>query len=29
MSIEYQDQSYFTKVFKKFAGVTPKQYKNS
>jgi YSIRK-targeted surface antigen transcriptional regulator len=26
--LNFHDQSYFTKVFKKFAGVTPKQYKS-
>ncbi|MNZ91444.1 Arabinose operon regulatory protein [compost metagenome] len=25
--LNYYDQSYFTKVFKKMAGVTPRQYK--
>ncbi len=26
--LNFHDQSYFTKIFKKFTGVTPKQYKN-
>lgn len=26
--LNFNDQSYFTKVFKKYAGVTPKQYRN-
>ncbi len=27
--LNFHDQSYFTKVFKKYVGVTPKKYKNS
>jgi AraC-like DNA-binding protein len=26
--LNYNDQSHFTKTFKKFTGITPKQYKN-
>ncbi|WP_227011817.1 helix-turn-helix transcriptional regulator [Paenibacillus lutimineralis] len=26
--LNFHDQSHFTKVFKKYTGVTPKQYKN-
>ncbi|BBH20681.1 AraC family transcriptional regulator [Paenibacillus baekrokdamisoli] len=28
-SLAFNDQSYFTKVFKKFTGVTPKQFRNN
>nr|WP_255724496.1 helix-turn-helix domain-containing protein [Shimazuella soli] len=27
--LHFTDQSHFTKVFKKFAGITPKQYRNT
>nr|WP_237446585.1 helix-turn-helix transcriptional regulator [Shimazuella alba] len=27
--LHFTDQSYFTKVFKKFVGITPKQYRNT
>jgi YesN/AraC family two-component response regulator len=27
LTVGFEDQSYFTKVFKKFVGETPKQYK--